>query len=108
MQIAAETWADPPLRRRAALEIVERLAMACCREELLSYELEKNHLKLISVDGRELSLELSMVHSMGRFDLKVLPEELEEDPIESFLSLLFPHLSEEKRERLRWGRIMMR
>ena len=100
MQIAAETWADPPLRRRAALEIVERLAMACCREELLSYELEKNHLKLISVDGRELSLELSMVHSMGRFDLKVLPEELEEDPIESFLSLLFPHLSEEKRERL--------
>lgn len=100
MQEALDGWANPKLRSRAALEIIERLAMACTREELLDFELENNRLRLISVDGDALNLELSALYSMNRFDLKALPEELIDEPIAEFLARMFPRLSGQKRERL--------
>ncbi|MFA7479081.1 MAG: IucA/IucC family siderophore biosynthesis protein [Vulcanimicrobiota bacterium] len=73
-----ENWASAPTRERAALEILERLAMACLREGLLSGELEGRHLRLRGEDGALLGLELDQLFSMSRFDLARLPVDLQE------------------------------
>jgi siderophore synthetase component len=72
-----ESWGGTQVRERAALEILERLAMACQREGLLSCRLREAELTLLGKNGKELFLQLSRLYSMNRFDLAGFPEELE-------------------------------
>ena len=71
-----ESWGRIPTRKRAAVEILERLAMACQREGLLSCSLEAGRLKLQGREGGELLLDLDRLYTMNRFDLVQFPEAL--------------------------------
>ena len=72
-----ESWGETQVRKRAAVEILERLAMACQREGLLSCRLNGTDLTLQAKDGGRLTLALGRLYSMNRFDLAGFPSELE-------------------------------
>jgi siderophore synthetase component len=59
------------------VEILERLAMACQREGLLSYSLDDTSLTLRGQSGGQLLLSLSRLYTMNRFDLAGFPEALD-------------------------------
>lgn len=98
---APEVWAEPEERAEAAREIVERLAMACLRENLCEAQVADDRLVLKSNSGGTLALELKRRHCMTRFDLAALPKELEPDTaVESFLGTLFAELPSQKQQSL--------
>ena len=99
-----QDWGNTELRKHAAVEVLERLAMACVRENLLGFEWRESFLILGSSAAR-LELSSARSFSMDRFDLDGFPESLAEiGPDKAFawiLENLFPDLSPGRRETLR-------
>lgn len=97
---SAQDWAPLPTRSQAALEVLERLVLACCRERLVQAEYANDCLTLAG----EVRVPVARWYSMDRFDLAGLPEGYDpKDCDELFpwlLDRLFPTISEEKRASL--------
>ncbi len=102
-----ESWGAAPTRKRAAVEILERLAMACQREGLLSCALDGGRLKLEGREGGELLLDLDRLYTMNRFDLVQYPEALEDVGPDGCFEWFLDHLLKppEKRRSVLWSEL---
>ncbi|MCA9779328.1 MAG: IucA/IucC family siderophore biosynthesis protein, partial [Candidatus Eremiobacteraeota bacterium] len=96
-----------PIRKRAAVEIMERLAMACQREGLLSCSMDAGRLKLEGREGGRLLLDLARLYTMNRFDLAHFPAELESVGPDGCFEWFLDHLLKppQARRSVLWGEL---
>ncbi len=90
-------------RRRAEIEVAERLLMAVAREGLVPTEQQATGLLLATPSGL-IWAPVARYHCMARFDLAGLPRELNDGKeiatVEELLGRLLPELAEDRRREL--------